>query len=170
MLYAEPMANPLLTNSEMALWCATTEAVIASDPYAQEVREKVSQLIRLKAGHPEWDDASAPVDVRMVAIVVCKRTYLNPDQEVSSNVGPLGSRVLDIAALATELTDAELATITGYDTATEDATGFWTLSLGGVGPLLEPTVYLPDDSGSDWWIPFGDPNDVNSPTAPGNLP
>lgn len=161
----------LISANTMATWCQVPIAELAADPFATDIRKKVSDYVRLLAGHPDWTEATVPVDVQIIVIWVCKRTYNNPDQEVASGVGPISSRVLDEAALAMSLTESERATLAGYNEAlTESTTGFWTFGVGGLGPILEPTVYLPDDSLSDWEIPMFDPYDLNSPIAPGNLP
>lgn len=153
----------LISASTMATWCRVDVATLAGDPFATDIRKKVSDLVRQLAGHPEWTAETIPPDVQVLVIWVCKRTYTNPDQETSTNVGPLGSRVLDEAALAMSLTESERATLQDYNGSLTETSGLWTLSVGGVGPLLEPTVYVPDDSGSDWMIPFMDPNDVGQP-------
>lgn len=157
----------LITARELALWTQSDEATVADDEWAIEVMSKVSQLAQFLGGHPEWTASTAPFDVRMVVIQVAKRTYANPDQEVSSNVGPIGSRVLDAAALLTNLTESERATLTKYNPAGDpDATGggLWVMSTASTyaGPA-EAVLYVPDDSLSDWYIPMFSPGDPGDP-------
>lgn len=164
----------LLTNREMALWSQKTEAAIGADPFAAEVNEKVSQYICFMAGHEEWTAETAPIDVRTIALWVWKRTYTNPDQEVQTTVGPLGSRVLDIAAVAMALTDSELETLASYKEAASGGSGIglFLVSIAGRTPTLDPTVYVPDDqqvnlgSLDPWGIPFDTGTDVNQPVTP----
>lgn len=155
----------LITPRELALWTQSDEAEVAIDPWAIEVMEKVSMLARFLGGQP-WELADVPFDVRMVVIQVAKRTYANPDQEVSSNIGPIGSRVLDAAALLTNLTEAERATLTKYNAEGDpnsDA-GLWVMSTAApnAGPV-EAVLYVPDDSLSDWYIPMFSPGDPGDP-------
>ena len=81
----------LITFAELATWTQNDVAEVTADPFAQEVLDKVSGLVRFLAGQPEWEIGSTPFDARLVALVVAKRTYANPDQEVSSGVGPINS-------------------------------------------------------------------------------
>lgn len=166
--------NPLLTVQEMALWTDNELGDIAADPFAAEVNGKVGAFLCFKAGHPEWTRATTPTDVQTIAIWMFKRTYSNPDQETSSNTGPIGSRVLDDAALGMALTEAEAATLDGYRRAAQGGgTGFWRSSLAGVAPAAEKsTVYVSDDqqatvnltnAAPSWDIPMYDVNDVGGP-------
>ena len=167
----------LITESEMALWTQRTVAELQADPFAAEVRTKVGDYLCFLAGHPtDWDATSAPIDVRTIAIWMVRRTYINPDQETSSTVGPLASRTLDEAALAMALTESEAATLARYASEASGTNGgLWTMSIGGAAATLQPTVYLGDDSQTglatsvdprEWMIPFTDPNDVNNPVVP----
>jgi hypothetical protein len=36
--------------------------------------------------------------------------------------------------------------------------GLWIQPTTRVDAAEDDVVYLPDSSGSDWWIPYGDPN------------
>jgi hypothetical protein len=162
----------LLTNQEIALWTSQELEDVVADPFAQEVNTKVGDLVCFLGGHLDWNPVSAPVDVRTIALWMFRRTYTNPDQEVSSNVGPLGSRVLDEAAMAMSLTESERTTLQSYkDAATGAGPGLFTMSIAGGRRTLEPTVFLSDDQQINlgdldpWRIPFTDPNDVNNPVV-----
>lgn len=158
----------LLTPNEMALWTQRTVEELAADPFATEVNEKVGSYLCFKAGHPEWTIESAPVDVKTIAIWMVRRTYTNPDQETSSNVGPLGSRVLDEAALAMALTESEAATLADYVNKL-GGSGLWRSSIGGANTLLQPTVFVADTEqinlglNQSWDVPFIDVNDPGGP-------
>lgn len=155
------MAN-LISSRELALWTQSDEARVSEDPWAGEVISKVSQLVQFLAGQPTWTLTTAPFDARMVALQIAKRTYQNPDQEVSSNTGPIGSRVLDVAALLMELTPTERLTLTKYNVNGDPNSageGIWVMGTTR-GPVETNTVlFVPDDSLSDWYIPMFHPED-----------
>lgn len=162
----------LITPRELAVWTDSDVDVVTADPFAIEVMDKVSQLARFLGGQPDWSYDTAPFDVKMVVLRVCKRTYENPLQETSTNVGPIGSRVLDAAALLTDLTETERATLTKYNAAGDpDAAGggLWVQSIaGGSVPASGATLYVPDDSLSDWYIPMFTPGDPGDPELYGD--
>src|SRR5690242_20700393 len=120
----------LITPRELALWTGNTEADVVADPFAAEVMEKVSEMVRFLGGHPEWvlDPGvnQVPYDVRLLVLVVAKRCYENPGQVVQEgSVGPIGGdRVLDVAAMLFDLSETERATLTKYNPAGDpDAAG-----------------------------------------------
>jgi hypothetical protein len=158
----------LLTKNTLALWTQNDPAEVEVDPFAAEVIDKVSQMAQFLGGHPEWVLTPgvnlAPFDVQMVVLQVCKRTYSNPDQEVSSQVGPIGARVLDVAAMLLDLTDTERATLTKYNPEGDPNTGDGQLHIVSIGrdaasTLPDSTLFVPDDSLSDWYIPMFSEND-----------
>jgi hypothetical protein len=180
------MADELITLRELALWTQNDVDVVTADPFAIEVIDKVSQMARFLGGQPTWTyggpaETDAPFDVRMVVLKICKRTYENPGQVVQEgNVGPIGGdRVLDVAAMLLDLTDAERATFTKYnDEGDPDDAGaeLWVQPTTRGGPdLTEPVVLYwaddqqinmtPDQSAyPSWDIPMfspGDPGDPN---------
>lgn len=162
------MADELITPAELALWTQNDEADVIADPWAAEVLDKVSQMARFLGGQTieTWTLATAPFDVRMVALQVAKRVYSNPDQEVSTQVGPIGSRVLEAAALLMELTDSERATLTKYNSEgdPDGGGGLWVLATTrGEETVPGATYYVPDDSLSDWYIPMFSPGDPGDP-------
>ena len=126
------MAN-LLTPATLAKWTQSDVGEVASDPFAVDLIDKVSQLICFIGGHdgtkldedgdliPEWTleqgPDQAPIDVQMVALQVIKRSYENPGQVLQEgNVGPLGGdRVTDVQALFMDFTEAERRTLAKYN-------------------------------------------------------
>ena len=172
----------LITTQTLAVWTQNEPTEVAADPFALEVVDKVSKLAQFLGGHPEWTlagNTTAPFDVQMVVLQVAKRTYANPDQETSTTIGPIGSRVLDVAALLTDLTDTERATLVKYNPEGDPNAakgGLWVLhTTTGDAPTLK-TVRLfvddnqqigmtPDESAyPSWSIPMfspGDPGDPN---------
>lgn len=171
----------LLTNQELALWTGNTLADVDSDDFATEVIDKVSEMICFLGGHPNWTlvagPDSAPVDVRMVVLQVCKRTYENPRQVVQEgNVGPIGGdRVLDIAAMLMELSEYERSTIVKYNpdgdpTPTDAGQVFILPTTRGIETTLPQTspLYVGDDQQvnldvsadpREWKIPLFNPGD-----------
>lgn len=162
------MADELISERELALWTQTPEATVAADPFAAEVREKVSDYVRFVAGQTRetWTAATVPYDARVIVLWMAKRTYQNPDQIVQEGVGPLNERRLDEAALGMALTESERETLEDYKTgAAVGGGGLWVLSLDDTAPTVAAAVvFVPDDSYSDWYIPMfspGDPGDPN---------
>lgn len=160
----------LLSTEKLALWTQNEPADVAADPFAAEVIDVVSQLAQFLGGHPDWSLTPgvnyAPFDVQLVVLQVAKRTYGNPDQEVATGVGPISSRVLDVAALLTDLTETERAVLTKYNPTgdPDGGGGLWVLQTARDPASLMPeaTLFVPDDSLSDWYIPMfsdGDPGD-----------
>lgn len=169
----------LLTLRELALWAQRPEDEVAADPFAEEVIDKVSGLLRFLGGHDEWaleeGENQAPYDVRMVALSVARRCYVNPGQVVAEgSVGPIGGdRVLDIAALLLSLTEAERATVTKYNADGDpDATGngIYTIALeqGPDTTVHSARLYVGDDQQinlgqsndpREWMIPMFHPSD-----------
>jgi hypothetical protein len=175
----------LITPQELATWTHTDLAEVTADPFATEVMKKVSDLARFIGGHPEWTyngvnpDNEVPFDVLMIVLKVCKRTYENPTQVVQEgNVGPIGGdRVLDAAALLTDLTEAERATLAKYNANGDpDAlkVELWVQPTTRGGPdLLTPAIlYVGDDQQiglaesddpREWMIPMFNPLDPGDP-------
>lgn len=184
----------LLTNQELALWTGNTLADVDADPFATDVIDKVSQMVCFLGAHdgaqvdpislatiPEWSLVAgpglAPVDVRMVVLQVCKRTYENPRQVVQEgNIGPIGGdRVLDVAAMLMELSEYERATITKYNPAGDptptDAGHIFVLpTTRGIETTVPQTspIYVGDDQQinldisddpREWKIPLFNPGD-----------
>lgn len=162
------MAN-LITFSELATWTQSDVDAVTVDPFAIEVLDKVSGLIRFLSGHPEWELADTPFDARLVALVVAKRTYGNPDQEVASNVGPIGGRVLDVAAMLMDLTETERTTLTKYNPTGDpngNQTGLYIISTSpGPATNLDSVLYVGDDqqvnlgTELEWMIPMFNEDD-----------
>jgi hypothetical protein len=155
------MAN-IITPAEFATWCQATVEAINADAYALMVMDLVSAQIVAEAGRPDWDGPlTTPVRVKLMALVVGRRAYLNPDQEVAQAVaGGPSVRMIDAAAAGVYLTDeekTELARLAAIDDPNPSpfSPDLWVLPTGG-GELEKP-LFLADNSGSDWLIPYLDP-------------
>lgn len=149
------MAEPLVTARELALWTSSDPDEVQSDPFALEVMDKVSDMIRHLGGHPDWTlepgEDQAPFDVRMVVLGVAKRCYENPKQvKAEGSVGPIGGdTVLDVAAILWELTDAERAKVVRHNPDGDPdfvPQTLFTLSTAYDGPLgASNEIYMSDD-------------------------
>ena len=164
----------LMTEQELATWTQSDLATVSADPFAAEVLTKVSALVRELAGQPTWEIDGAnpiPFKARMKVITICRRTYTNPGQEVSSTTGPISSRVLDMAALAETLTEEEIALFESFRPDGSGSDGLWTLSLAGRGNPTLRTAYIADNSqpnlvGEPWAIPYGDMDETDAFNEP----
>lgn len=168
----------LITFRELATWTQNDVDAVTADPFAEEVLDKVSGLVRFVSGHPEWEPETVPFDARLVALVVAKRSYANPDQEVASGVGPISGRVLDVAAMLLDLTDTERATLILYNANGDPSAaggGLWIQRVTSPPEvLLETVLYVGDNqqinlettnAAPEWMIPMfnpGDPGDPNN--------
>lgn len=180
----------LLTPATLAKWTQNELADIEADEFALDLIDKVSQLACFIGGHdgtkidangdtiPAWDLVAgptiAPIDVQMVVLQVCKRSYENPGQVLQESVGPLSERVADVQALFMDFTDSERATLAKYNidgdpNGSEDQGVIFTMSITGGEQMPTPTpLYMGDDqqiglAGSadprEWMIPMFNPGD-----------
>ena len=184
----------LLTTQTLAKWTQNDEADVAGDPFAVDLIDKVSSLTCFIGGHdgtkldadgveiPEWDltvgVTQAPIDVQMVVLQVCKRSYENPGQVIQEgNTGPLGGdRVADIQALFMDFTESERATISKYNVDGDPnpvagaGTVFVLPTTRGEETTLPQTspLYMGDDQQiglaesvdpREWMIPLFNPGD-----------
>ena len=160
----------LVPVSELAIWCQQT--IAEDNPWALAVLDKASMLVREAAGHPEWESSTTPPRARLIALLVARRTFLNPDQVVSSSVGPLSERVLDEAAAGMTLTPAErleLGALRGSEDD-PDPNGLWVLQTTTGRRLRNLDIYLPGVRPGSSYIPYldpaADPHLVNALTDP----
>lgn len=192
----------LLTTAALAKWTQNDATEVAGDEFAVDLIAKVSALACYLGGHdgtkddpasttdppekiPEWDlvvgPTLAPIDVQMVVLQVCKRSYENPGQVIQESVGPLSERVADTQALFMDFTDRERATLTKYNVdgdpdPSEDSGVIFTVATtrGDETTLPETPLYVSDNqqpglaASADprsWMIPLynpGDPGDPNN--------
>lgn len=158
----------LLTLQALAKWTQSDTDEVVADPFAADLISKVSALACFIGGHdgtktdsegvaiPEWSldmgPAQAPVDVQMVVLQVCKRSYENPGQVLQAgSVGPLGGdKVTDTQALFMDFTGAERATLARYN-PDGDPTGV--SAEGGQGQLF----VMPTTRGDETSLPSSSP-------------
>jgi hypothetical protein len=153
----------LITLEKLATWARQDAAVVAADPFAALVLQTATEIVCDTAEQPNWELQDPPVVVPRKALRVCMflagRTYLNPDGTIAENVGPLGERRPEAMALAA----ANMALLPAEEQllltlAPDGSTGLWIQPTTRGDDPIDDVVYLPDSSGSDWWIPYGDPN------------
>lgn len=154
----------LVSVSDFSLWAeGSRSAIAADDERALDLLDRASTLVMeeaREAGLPktvaDWDEVTAPGRAKIVVANVARRVWVNPDQELASNIaGGPSSRVTDDAAAGMTLTDSEKAMIAGVVKVILDSTadpdwGVWTLSTSR--GAVESTIYLPDSSS-----PYSDP-------------
>lgn len=152
------MAN-LITLVELAGISQVSE-IDAEDWYANWICESVSVLLR-DYGDPTWTPLTLPKRAKIIGLLVAKRTYTNPDNEIRSQVGPLGSSVQAIDAAGMRLTETEKAELAAIAAGTVDSTGgsLWVqpTNRGRVetGPVVVYTTTA-DHPDSSWGVPYLD--------------
>lgn len=157
----------LITIEQFATWARADVATVAADPFATLVLQTATEIVCDEAEQPNWELQSPPVVVPRKAKRICMflagRTYLNPDGTVSESVGPLNERrpeAMAMAAANMQLLPGEIADL---ETLVPDGpSGLWIQPTTRWDLPADDAVYLPDDSGSDWYIPYGDPNTTNA--------
>lgn len=155
------MAEPLVTLEELAV---VIEGDVPSEreDFALMVLEAASDVVREAALRLEWTRATVPAAAKRVALWLARRTFLNPDAIVRSNVGPLGESTVEDFARTLELTPAERATLAVF--APEGSGGGGSLfvqPLAAETPLVDATIYVPDSAGT--LFPMYDVNDIGAP-------
>lgn len=151
----------LISIATFATWARQPIPVVAADQFATLVLQTATEIVCDTADQPNWELQSPPVTVPRKAQRVCMflagRTYLNPDGTISTSVGPLNERVPEQMALAAanmQLLPSEIELL--QTLGPDGGTGLWVQPTTRYDPAEDTTVYLADDSGSDWWIPYGD--------------
>jgi hypothetical protein len=152
------MAETLETLAHLAVWTGKDPAVVEADPFAQMVLEKATELVIEKAGIPsEWtvDPSLVPSRAKTICLLVAARTYTNRRSVISTGVGPISESILAEMAAAMQLTEAEAAELEAMNLSDETFGGLWTISTtrGDDTPKID-TVILPDNTPSDWHIPY----------------
>lgn len=157
----------LISLAELATWARQDIATVSADPFAVLVVQTATEIVCDEAEQPNWELQNPPVVVPRKAKRICMflagRTYLNPDGTISESVGPLNERRPEAMAMASanmQLLPAEEADLRSL--VPDGPADLWIQPTTRVDAAEDDVVYLPDDSGSDWWIPYGDPNTTNA--------
>lgn len=162
----------IITADEVATWAQRDVATFGA--FEAMVIEQSRGLVADEAQHIDWltEDVEVPFRARMIALNLARRTILNPDQVVQEgSIGPIGGdRVRDAAALGMELSDAEKTELHNLrgDPTDDGVPGLWVLPTSS-GDRSFPTIYVPDDSASDWLIPYATVGDVGEADANGEF-
>lgn len=162
-LYDIPtVVAPLLVSvGELRVWAREPE-IADDDAFANEILYAASEAVRAAARQPTWDIATAPPRARQICAHLAARSFLNPDSiQREGNLGPVGgdSRVEEMS-VALQLTERETAELEGMRPTGSNGRGLWVQPvMSGVNGTVRD-VYLPDDSGSDWMIPYLHPDDL----------
>lgn len=102
----EAPTGPLLTIAELSIWAQRD--IDADDPFANSVIDAASMLVRLY-GSANWTIESAPPRAKLIATLMARDYFKNPDRITSEGVGPLSERRIDDVARGMVVTDAEKA-------------------------------------------------------------
>ncbi|TXR56475.1 hypothetical protein [Quadrisphaera setariae] len=141
---------PLIRRADLAVWARTE--VEPDDRWATTCMAVASALVREEARQPDWTVDTAPVMARIITAQCAVRAYLNPPEgEVSTSIGPLGSRLLDAVAEGIYLTEAERERLAGYAPAQDRARGSrtWVASMASESspPVTSALYRLPEGAG-----------------------
>jgi hypothetical protein len=155
----------LETLEHLAILSRKDPAVVEADPFAQLIMEKATELCISAAGipTPDWetDPTLVPGRVRTICLFVAFRTYNNPKSIINTGVGPISESVLAQHAAAMTLTEAERDELEAIGEE-NGVGGLWVLQTTGGPETVMDTVFLPDNSPTDWWIPYFAEGDVGT--------
>lgn len=154
----------LLTIADLSVWVRDT--LDATDEFAHRIIAGASLVVRETAGHPEWTVATVPARAHLIACLLAKRSYQNPDAVVRSGVGPLSEAIVEDYARTMELTPAEkaeLQEIGGQSPSGGGGGEIYFMNLGGADPVETDTRYLMDSNGVP--LLYHEPGDVGAPEA-----
>lgn len=143
----------LFTRDEFAIWCGTP--IASDDAFATMVMATATGLVVDAASAPGWelDPSTAPRKAKLIALRVARRTYLNPDQEISSSVGPLSASILKDAAAGMSLTEEELLELEALNPDGDpNAAALWTMRITRAPEETLQVVELPAATGGT--IPY----------------
>ncbi|HEX5511616.1 MAG TPA: hypothetical protein VFX41_07850 [Actinomycetales bacterium] len=162
----------LLTKAELAKWARKDPAEVEADPFAELVVFGVSALIR-DAGDSNWTPENIPERAKLIACLKAKHFYNNPDVLTQESTGPIqesrGTAIAgrDLGAVhnmtLSEEEESILARLAGKEDPHEQRSGggLWIQPTLADIPSRTPTdIYVTDQSGSDWMIPFAAGDDL----------
>lgn len=153
-LYSDPTPGPFITIAELGV--QAQETIAPDDAFALWICEAASDLVRDTAGMFDWDTNTVPFRAKLIALLVAKRTWLNPESKIAKGVGPLTTRYADREALGMWLSLEETAALVAMGDGAAPGTptlGVIKTTRGAVE--THSTEFRFDDSGSDWAIPYG---------------
>lgn len=142
------MAN-LFTPQEFATWSGVELSEVTGSAFAAMCMETATALVVDAASAPGWEltPSTAPRLAKLIALRVARRTFLNPDQEISSAVGPLSASILKDAAAGMSLTEQEQEQLAGLTPGGDpNAATLWTQRITRGEELELPYIDLPASS------------------------
>jgi hypothetical protein len=167
------MAN-LFTREEFGVWVGLP--IASDDEFAMMVMATASALVVDAAGAPGWetDPSTAPRTAKLIALRVARRGYLNPDQEISSSVGPISASILRDAAAGMMLTEDELEQLLKVAPGGDPLAGsLWVQRTTRGDEQMLPIIELPAGGPNGGWIPYayeGETSAFGDPMADGYDP
>lgn len=148
-----PSAAPLLSLAELGI--IARQEIAPDDGFAGFIIAAASEAVRAAAQQPTWTAETAPLRARQICGHLAARSYLNPDSvQYQGAIGPIGGdRIVEDLARALHLTDVERAELAAMSPSAGQGGGLWIQPVGSTAQQ-RGDIYLPDDTGSDWWIPY----------------
>lgn len=155
------MAEPLIDRDELTKWLRSN----APDPSDIEMSDFLDVVVAAAeitvraAGAETWTVLTAPPRARLIALLLAKNYFENPDQLISESVGPLSERRVDDVVRGMRLTEeeqAELARLAGLEPLSDGGAGrLWTLGSTDQGVAPQKDIYVSaGQPRSDWLFPL----------------
>lgn len=135
----------------------------SEDWYANWICESVTVLLQAY-GDADWTPLNVPKRAKIIGLLVARRAWLNPDNEIRTQVGPIGSSVQAIDAAGMRLTDVEKSELAAIANGDIDSPGgsLWVqpTNRGRVetGPVVVHTTTV-DHPDSTWGVTYLDENE-----------
>lgn len=164
------MAEPLIDRDELTKWLRSN----APDPSDVEMSDfldvvvAAAEIVVRDAGSADWTLATVPPRAQLIATLMAKDYFENPDRLISETIGPISERKVDDVVRGMRLSDDErtiLAELAGLSPAISTGAGrLWTLGGTDERTVVRDTIFV--SAGlprSDWLFPMFAVGDVGSP-------
>lgn len=99
------ITEPLVSIGELNAWLPGRN-IATGDVFATTILNAASLLVR-DAGNSEWTPTTVPPRAKLIATLLAKNYYLNPEGILAETTGPLSERKIDDVVRGMVLTDAE---------------------------------------------------------------
>jgi hypothetical protein len=172
---------PLIDREELLVWLrGTGNAPADDDMEANDFLDVViagAEIVVRSAGLETWALPDAPGRARLIATLMARDYFANPDRNISETTGPISERRVDDVVRGMNLSEAEraeLALLAGNapPVAENGAGRLWV--LGGTDQRAQPQkdIFVPAGQlPSDWLFPLyaaDEPVIQNWPTVGGS--
>lgn len=155
-------SDPLFTVDEMQDW--TPGRTIAPDDSFALVLIAATSLVIRDAGDSAWTAATVPERAKLIAILLARDYYVNPDQLISETTGPLTERRVESVVRQITLNEEEKDILAKLASKPLPSKGqLFTITMVRGAALEEPAYHVTDSSGTDWEIPWLNPEDHGGP-------